>query len=350
MSTIIPFKTIAKAAKLFKTESVLPILETACLSENTITWNDLETDVTIPFKHGCNSCFNTIRFITVLETFKNPAFKQIDNKGKLSIIVSEAKQQIKIGTDEVGDFPISRYETEEAIGKFGKIGTLTNKDVVTITDAVDFLSNDDLRPALTQMQLYAHVVATDAHRLHFGKLETPLTGAILMNKKVAKLLAIFECKTWSVELFDNGGFSLVKLSNENGVTISYRMVDAKFPDWKVVIPAITDKSPVAIINKKELRAAIKTGAKFGNNTTKKADIELNSKATYSTSDLDFDTEYTTEIPVVFKEQIQISFNWEFLDNILAKCENDKIKINYFSPTKAVIIEDKYLLMPLMNNY
>jgi len=343
-------KSIIKAAKLYNKSRILPILETAKLTGSEMSFSDLETEIVIPYASGITACVPISNLIAAWETFETPVYtldvkENIRTVGETThtdyertVFISQGKQTIKMVTDDPENFPMERRATETTVG------TITEAMMPTILEAMEFTSKDNLRPAIMCVQLADHIAATDAHRLMYVPLEKPFSKPVLLLTNVIKLMDIFG-GDWSVTVSKEGNY-LVTLENAERVRITYRAMDHMFPNWKLVVPEMDSHTAVATLDTKELRKAIKIGAKFGNKYTNLGTISLNGKAMYHTGDADFQMEYDTELTVDYSQEIEIGFNWKLLDGILDKC-GDKAKMNYFTPKKAVIFEGKYLLMPLM---
>lgn len=342
-------KQIIKAAKLFyNADSVLPILECTAFTKEGLVWTDLEVTLTVPFQSGIEGvAVPTTSLVKSLEMMDVPVF----TKDKaLRVQIASGKDKVTLSGDSLDKFPATPH------GKEDRVGALGEDLLSTLEDSILFQSADDLRPAMTYTYVDDHIVATDAHRLIFVKLENPLKKPVFVHEKVIKLMAIFG-GDWAVDLFpaikSEGRVSETeygKFTNSNGVVIIGRQCGMKFPDWKVVVPKMDGKTPVATLNKKEILRALKNGKPFANRSTNQGVFKLGETSTYSTADVDFSIEYSTEIDVsVPKENaIEIGFNSNFIKEILDLC-GDAVKMNYWTPTKAAIFNGKYLCMPLMIN-
>lgn len=344
MTNLFTTKQIINAIKLFRNNgTVLPILETVALNKEEIMLHDLETCISIPFKTGMTGCVYSPDFIAALETFKTPEYKAAPQL----IIMAEGKTTVKLGTEELGNFPkMIDHENED---KTEPAGTIPAEMLPTLEDTLEYLSNDELRPALTVVSVTTHIVATDAHRLLFIKLETPFTTQILLNKKAIRLMLIFG-GNWTIsEKLNKHKDHIITTTNEAGIKIIHKHGISKYPEWQAVVPKVDKKSSFATFDREELKNAIKNGSRFANNITNMGILKFHDgKLTYSTSDIDFNKEFSTEIGAKFTEQIELAFNFKFLNSFINKCGKE-VKMHYSTPTTGVIIDGKYLLMPLMLN-
>jgi DNA polymerase-3 subunit beta len=130
--------------------------------------------------------------------------------------------------------------------------------------------------------------------------------------------------------------------------IVMRACDARFPDYPAIIP-MDDPRVVFTTSKKALREELKIAVKYANASTNQVAFNLNGKATLHSQDVDFSHEYTAEIPGEYNEPIRIAFNGKFLDQILDEVEGDEVRMHFWTPSKCTIINDHFLLMPLMLN-
>jgi len=350
-SSIIKVASILKAARLFKNRSVLPILEDVFLNKDKAIFTDLETSVIIPYHTGITQCIPIEHFITVLTEFKAPVFTE-DKGGK--VFATEGKQKISLTADDPKNYPVTGGENRD---NYTLAGVLTSDQMPDLLCALKFVSGDDLRPAMTTVQINKLIASTDAHRLVMLPMKKPFKKEVLIIKKVINLMEVFG-GDWTVKISygekpkkgeKQNVVPYLFLQNTDGIKIYHRMIDARFPQWEVVVPVVDEKTATASIDTKELRKAIKTGLKFANKATYQGNITLK-KGTlyYHTQDIDFGFEYDTSFPATFTKDIEIGFNSKFLDEFAALC-GDTMSIQYTDSNKAIVIDEKYLLMPLMLN-
>jgi DNA polymerase III sliding clamp (beta) subunit (PCNA family) len=336
-------KLIIKAAKLFYNEgTVLAALSDSAFIGDTIQWTDLEVSLIVPFKSGITGAIPTKLLVKGLEMMDNPQFKNLNKPGgSVQIEMTQGKERIVLAGDPLDNFPVIPNVKRQAIG------SLPSDVIPILKDSILFQSNDDLRPAMTYTYVDAHIAATDAHRLMFVKLDEPLKEGIFLHEKVIKLMEIFG-GDWIASLSTKENVSHLRLENSDGVVIVSRQPQCRFPDWKVVVPNVDDKTPSCTLDKKEILKALKNGKPFANRSTNQGLFKLGQKSTYSTEDIDFSVSYRTEIGVSVPKghEIEVGFNSNFIAEILSLC-GDKVQMNYWSPTKPFIFDGKYLCMPLM---
>ena len=137
-----------------------------------------------------------------------------------------------------------------------------------------------------------------------------------------------------------------------------RLIDARFPDYKVVIPA--DNPYKLIINKTDFQNALRRVSVFSNKSTNQVALSISgSELQLAAQDVDFSFEGNERMNCQYDgEDLQIAFNAKFLIEILGAASSTEVKIELSTPTKAGIIkpteqdenEDVLMLvMPLMLN-
>jgi DNA polymerase-3 subunit beta len=162
--------------------------------------------------------------------------------------------------------------------------------------------------------------------------------------------------------------------NEDEITISYnsnhlfvthgttqmscRLIDARFPDYKVVIPA--DNPYKMVAPKSDLQGALRRVSVFSNKSTNQVALAISgSELQLTAQDVDFSFEGNERMKCQYDgEDITIAFNARFLIEMLNALDADEVRLELATPTKAGILkptemdenEDLLMLvMPLMLN-
>ena len=140
--------------------------------------------------------------------------------------------------------------------------------------------------------------------------------------------------------------------------MSCRLIDARFPDYKVVIP--TDNPYKLTVNKNDFQGALRRVSIFSNKSTNQVALAIaGSELELTAQDIDFSFEGDERMKCQYDgEDLTIAFNAKFLIEMLSAADSDEIKIELSTPTKAGIIkpteqdeneELMMLVMPLMLN-
>ncbi|MBD0278595.1 MAG: DNA polymerase III subunit beta, partial [Flavisolibacter sp.] len=202
-------------------------------------------------------------------------------------------------------------------------------------------------------------VATDAHRLVRYKrtdVSSPRQDAFIVPRKPLNLL--------KAALPDNDDEITINYNNnhlfvKHGTTqMSCRLIDARFPDYKVVIPA--DNPYKLVVNKNEFQSALRRVSIFSNKSTNQVALAINgSELQLTAQDVDFSFEGNERMKCQYDgDEITIAFNARFLIEMLNAADSSEVSLELSTPTKAGIIkpteqekeEDLLMLvMPLMLN-
>src|SRR6476469_6297626 len=243
--------------------------------------------------------------------------------------------------------------------------TMPSSALVTAINKTLFaVSNDDLRPAMTGVFFelskdYIQFVATDAHRLVRYKrtdVSCPKNESFIVPKKPLNLLK---------NVLPDNEDPLTISYNSNHLFVSHgttqlicRLIDARFPDYKVVIP--TDNPYKLVVNKADFQGALRRVSVFSNKSTNQVALNISgSELQMAAQDVDFSFEGNERMNCTYDgEDLQIAFNAKFLIEMLNAAETSEVKVELSTPTKAGILKPTeqeegeellMLVMPLMLN-
>lgn len=359
-------KHLQQISGVINANTVLPILEDFLFEitdkKLNIVATDLETvmrvQMEVESKTDGKVCIPAKILIDSLKNIADqPLTFNIDKNFGVELTSDNGKYKVMGENPE--NFP------KEPVADAANSFTISSSAMLTgVTKTLFAVSNDDLRPAMTGVFFElskdaAQFVATDAHRLVRYKrtdVKCPKTDSFIVPKKPLNLL------------------KNVLPDNEDQLTISYntnhlfvthgstqlicRLIDARFPDYKVVIP--TDNPYKLILNKTDFQNALRRVSVFSNKSTNQVALTISgSELQLAAQDVDFSFEGNERMNCQYDgEDLQIAFNAKFLIEMLNATETDEIKIELSTSTKAGIIkpieqlenEDLLMLvMPLMLN-
>jgi DNA polymerase-3 subunit beta len=153
--------------------------------------------------------------------------------------------------------------------------------------------------------------------------------------------------------------------NSNHLFISHgttelvcRLIDARFPDYKVVIPA--ENPYTMLVNRNDFQAALRRVSVFSNKSTNQVVLSISGNELRLTAqDVDFSFEGNERMSCSYEgEDMQIAFNARFLVEMLSAIDTEEVRLELSTPTKAGLVkpseqaegEDLLMLaMPLMLN-
>jgi DNA polymerase-3 subunit beta len=359
-------KQLQQISGVINANTVLPILEDFLFeiekNKLTVVATDLETvmkiEMDIEAKDNGRVC---IPAKILLDSLKNipdqPLTFNIDKNFGIEITSDNGKY--KVMGENPDNFP------KEPVSDETTSFTITSSGLVTAINKTLFaVSNDDLRPAMTGVffemdKKGIQFVATDAHRLVRYKrtdVSCPKTDTLIVPKKPLNLLkTAMPDNDDELTISYNSNHLFVK----HGTTqMSCRLIDARFPDYKVVIPA--DNPYKLTVNKNDFQGALRRVSIFSNKSTNQVVLNIQgSELQLAAQDVDFSFEGNERMKCQYDgEDLQIAFNAKFLIELLHAADTPEINVELSTSTKAGIIkpteqeeneELMMLVMPLMLN-
>jgi DNA polymerase-3 subunit beta len=206
---------------------------------------------------------------------------------------------------------------------------------------------------------YIQFVATDAHRLvryRRTDVKCPKQDSFIVPRKPLNLLkAALPVNEDEITVSYNSNHLFVT----HGTTqMSCRLIDARFPDYKVVIPS--DNPYKMVVAKTDFQGALRRVSVFSNKSTNQVALNISgSELGLAAQDVDFSFEGNERMKCQYDgEDLTIAFNARFLIEMLNAADSPEVRLELSTPTKAGIIKpteldaDEELLMlvmPLMLN-
>ena len=359
-------KQLQQISGVINANTVLPILEDFLFeiekNKLTVVATDLETvmkiHMDIEAKDSGKVC---IPAKILLDSLKNipeqPLTFNIDKNFAVEITSDNGKYKV------MGENP-DNFPKEPAADDANSF-TMTSSALVTaINKAIFAVSNDDLRPAMTGVYFELDkkgisFVATDAHRLvKYTRTDVscPQKDSFIVPKKPLQLLkTALPDNEDELNVSYNSNHLFVK---HGGTELVCRLIDARFPDYKVVIPA--DNPYKMTVSPNAFQNALRRVSVFSNKSTNQVALSISgSELQLASQDVDFSFEGNERMACQYDgEDLQIAFNAKFLIEMLNGADTEDVNMELSTPTKAGIIkptengegEDLLMLvMPLMLN-
>ncbi|MEO9052703.1 MAG: DNA polymerase III subunit beta [Ginsengibacter sp.] len=359
-------KHIQQISGVISANTVLPILEDFLFeiekNKLTIVATDLETvmkiQMDIEAKDSGRIC---IPAKILQDSLKNiaeqPLTFNIDKNYGVEITSDNGKYKV------MGENP-DNFPKEPEAGSASSFTIPSSALVTAINKCIFATSADELRPAMTGVffelsEKGLTTVATDAHRLvRYSRqdVECPETATFVAPKKPLNLLKnVLPNTDEELTLSYNANHLFVKHGNTELVC---RLIDARFPDYKVVIPV--DNPYKLTVNKNDFQNALRRVSVFSNKSTNQVALTISgSELQLAAQDVDFSFEGNERMSCQYDgEDLQIAFNAKFLIEMLSAADTSEIVIELSTPTKAGIIKETekkenedllMLVMPLMLN-
>ena len=359
-------KQLQQISGVINANTVLPILEDFLFEVEkgrlTVVATDLETvmkvQLDVEAKDSGRVC---IPAKILMDSLKNlpdqPLTFNIDKNFSVEITSDNGKYKV------MGENP-DNFPKEPAADDTTSFKISSSALVHAINKTLFAVSSDDLRPAMTGVffeldKKGLQFVATDAHRLVRYKrkdVSCPKTDSLIVPRKPLTLLKTsMPVNEDELSVSYNSNHLFVK----HGTTqLSCRLIDARFPDYKVVIPS--DNPYKLTVNKNDFQSALRRVSIFSNKSTNQVVLNINgSELQLAAQDVDFSFEGNERMKCQYNgEDLQIAFNAKFLIEMLNAADSDEIVMELSTPTKAGLIkptdlddsEDMLMLvMPLMLN-
>jgi DNA polymerase III subunit beta len=359
-------KQLQQISGVINANTVLPILEDFLFevekNKLSVVATDLETvmriEMEIEAKESGRVC---IPAKILMDSLKNiadqPLTFNIDKNFAVEITSDNGKY--KVMGENPDNFP------KEPVADDATTFNMTSSALLTaISKTLFAVSNDDLRPAMTGVYFeldtkYLQCVATDAHRLVRYKrtdVSCPQNDSFIVPKKPLNILkSVLTDKQDDITLSYNSNHLFVKHGNTQ---MSCRLIDARFPDYKVVIPL--DNPYKLVVGKSDFQSALRRVSVFSNKSTNQVVLNIQgSELQLAAQDVDFSFEGNERMKCQYDgEDLAIAFNAKFLIEMLNAADSEEIRIELSTPTKAGIIKQTeveegeellMLVMPLMLN-
>lgn len=359
-------KQLQHIAGVINANTVLPILEDFLFevekNKLTVVATDLETvmriQLDIEAKDSGKVC---IPAKILMDSLKNIADQPLtfNIEKNFGIEITSDNGKYKVMGENPDNFP------KEPVADDTTSFTMTASALITAINKTLFaVSNDDLRPAMTGVFFelnkdFIQFVATDAHRLvRYKRTEVscPKQDSFIVPRKPLNLLkSALPANEDEITINYNSNHLFVK----HGTTqMSCRLIDARFPDYKVVIPA--DNPYKMVVVKSEFQSALRRVSVFSNKSTNQVALNISgSELQLAAQDVDFSFEGNERMKCQYDgEDITIAFNARFLIEMLNAADSGEIRLELATPTKAGILKPTelddneellMLVMPLMLN-
>ncbi len=361
------FYHLSKVIGPVGTNPVMPILEdflfTLSGDELTITATDLETTITTSLNvssddDGHFTCPARMLLDTVKALQNQPITIEI-NTDNYHIDITSSFGKYAMSGHDPSDYPdVPRQADADAISLPSSIL------LKAISKTLFAVSNDEMRKTMTGVFFQIDFtkitfVATDAHKLvkfEYSGLESDVTTSFVLPKKSLILLkSIIENEEEVAFEFDKSH----AMFTCGSTTLACLMLDGKYPDYNMVIPA---ENPNTLkVRKNDLLQSLKRLSIFANKTTNQTVFNITEHSlTLTSQDLDYSNEATEQLECEYQgKDLFIAFNAKFLIEMINASETENVIFKLDEPNRPGILlpenneENQDLLMlvmPVMLNY
>jgi DNA polymerase-3 subunit beta len=355
-------KQLQHVGGVISSNTVLPILEDFLfqLEKNQliITATDLETVIKVKLdveaKETGRVCIPARILTDYLKSNPDQPLTFHVDKNSFAIDITSDNGKYKIKGEDSADFPKDPEADESTT-------FIMNSDALStaIHKTLFATSTDELRPAMTGVYFEMAkdgitFVATDAHRLikyHRSDIACPKEDHFIAPKKPLSLL-------WNALPDDASQLKISYTTNylfveHGGMEVICRLIDARFPDYRVVIPK--DNPYKLIVNTADFQSALRRVAVFSNKSTNMVGISITgSELQLNAQDIDLSFEGNERMACRYEgEDMEIAFNAKFLVEMLHAADSEEVIMELSTPNRAGILhpseqaEQEDLLMLMM---
>ena len=359
-------KNLQQISGVISSNTVLSVLEDFLfeLSGTTLTLTSTDLETMMRVQMEVNDADGDGRICIpskiLLEYLKNLPEQPMNfniNEQDLSIEMASDVGKYRITGERADDFPKEPAPSDTSAFTMPSITLLE-----CINKTLFAVSSDTLRPAMTGVYFELGTdnisfVSTDAHRLvqlRRSDVNCPEVGGFVVPKKpLQQLRSTLPSDSTMLQLAYNSSHLFV---TGERFSLSCRLIDARFPDYKAVIPA---ENPYRLtINRADFTSALRRVSIFANKTTNQVVLDINGNTIQiSAQDIDFSYEGKEMLSCQYSgDDMKIAFNAKLMVELINNIEGTEVLIELSSPTRAGIfkpvelIENEFLLtllMPLM---
>lgn len=217
--------------------------------------------------------------------------------------------------------------------------TIPSTDAHLIASCVAYAaSTEQYRPAMTGVKFEIDdsltTVATDGYRL--AMLSLPIDGGSSRAEAIvpARVVELLGKTEGDVTIGFSSTHAIISTAS---TTITARLIDEAFPQWRNVLP--TDNNKHATVNRQELLRAVKRVALFTTASSQLVRFHFNAgRITLTVTDVDTGAQAQEHVECSFDaEPFDIGFNAKFITEALAHLPAEQVVMKLSNPTRAALI-------------
>lgn len=339
----------AKVSKLINlivtSKSVIPICDCIKIVDGIATVTNLSNSIEIPVTVQGNCLVDAKKFLKLYTEHNDISVSVKDGK---ATFVCDKNKTVSMVSWDFDEFP-KYYVITDDTAKITECGSLFNGDLKAVQTALQFATNDQLRPALMHVLVNEQQIAsTDGNTLFYKKVNNPFTKGVLIDRVSIKAMDVID----GVFDFSEHDENLIIENKANGIKVFQRVCTEIFPDYNSVIPVFKEGfQPTCItsIDTKTFIKSIDSVKEYANKSTMQIKATFDKITTLYSEDFDLEHECSVSVNTVSHsgEFMIIGFSAKKMLKILNTIEAKNITLTLIAPNKCMLINDVYLLMPVM---
>lgn len=346
ISSSILLKNLQVLSGVINSSNTLPILDNFLFDvqdkQLKVTASDLETTMTVALEIESSAngyiAVPARMLIEMLKTFPDQplVFQALENN---TIEICSASGIYHLAYYPGEDFPkaIELENPSTVMIPSKTLGTAINKTIFAT-------GNDDLRPQMAGVYFQlAHTgitfAATDAHKLvEYSRTDVSASQDaefIMPKKPLAVLKGVLSGIDEEISIEFNESNAKFTFGN---YTVSSRLVDAKYPNYKGVIPK--DNPKKLIINRVQFLNSLKSVSIFSQKETHQVKLKMSGmQLNISAEDRDYSNKADETLICNYEgNDLEIGFNSRFLIEMLNNLTSEEIQLEMSEPNRAGILK------------
>lgn len=354
-------KSLQQVSGVVERRQTLPILANVLFNLRSnilfITATDLEVELKTQAEVQCEEDLD----LTIPARKLLDICKALPEGADITINVEDQNVTLKSGRGRytLGTLPAQDFPSVEPSALADRI-VVKEKTLKYLIDKTQFaMAQQDVRYYLNGMLLdlsntIFRTVATDGHRLALAQVEMGedneiSTQIILPRKAIIELSRLLSDSDEDVTI--EIGSNHIRLSFNNGVVFTSKLIDGRFPDYQRVMPA--GQTEIALANRQELKQALLRASILSNEKYRgiRFKISENSLELLAHNPEQEEAEEVIEVNYSGPE-LTIGFNVGYLTDVLNVIDTDSVKIALVDSNSSCLVtsEDtddcKYVVMPM----
>ena len=281
----------------------------------------------------------------------------IGDAGSGQLEISSSRSRFFLSTLPKEDFPImasEEYENEFHITA-RVIRRLFDKSKFAMSSEETryYLNGVYMHPCQEEGKNFLRAVATDGHRLAQIDAEIPdgmesFAGVIVPKKTVSELRMVLESE--NAEISVSVSPNKIRFSNET-VTLTSKVVDGTFPDYKRVIPLNNEKK--LQVNAREFSKAVDRVSTVSSDRSRAVKLSLSSGKLHLSVNSPENGKAEDELFVDYADQeLEIGFNARYLQELTSQVDGERVEFSFNSSGDPALMRDvddigaMYVVMPM----
>jgi len=282
---------------------------------------------------------------------------EIDGDGSGQVTLSAGRSRFSLASLPVDEFPVL------SSGEFPHQFSVSGDDLRGLVDRTRFaISTEETRYYLNGIYLHEverngaamlRSVATDGHRLASAEVPLP-TGAegmpdvILPRKAVGELRKLVDELSGEIEISLSA--SKIRFSFDN-LTLTSKLIDGTFPDYKRVIPEGNDK--IMEVSRGSFAEAVDRVSAISSEKSRAIKLSLSENMLVLSASSQEYGSATEELEIAYHgDQIEIGFNAAYLLDVTRQIEGETARFSMSDAASPTVMQETdddsalYVLMPM----